>query len=431
MAGSSGGTRPWWTLLAVSLGGMMAGLDGTALTIAGPDIARSVGASLGELQWIANAYLLALAVCLLPAGRLADRFGRRATFLAGILGFGLVSLLLAMATTGWLLIALRAAQGVCGALLQPAALALLRDAFPRERLELALGIWGGASAVSIAAGPIVAGVLVSGLGWPWVFLINVPVALGTAALARWAVTESRAAAGRGRSLGLLRVRAVSLGAGLTAISYFSLFGLLFFLTLYLQNLRGLDPVRAGQWLLPVTAVIVLSAPLGGALTGRFGPRWPATGGLVLIAAGMFGFSGLTRDSSQAGVLPFALALGLGTGIALIATTQVIVAGVPAEESGSASALQQVATQLGGVLGIAVLGAVMSWQVTARLADATQVQSTVDGVAQGQAPAGLDRGLADTAFMAGFHSSVLVATAVVLAGAALALFLAPARARALN
>src|SRR4051794_26476340 len=166
--------NPWWTLLAVSVGGMMVGLDGTALTIAGPDIARSVGASFGELQWIANAYLLTLACALFPAGRVADRVGPLPVFLAGVLAFVAVSLLVAVTSTTWLLVALRAAQGLCGALWQPAALVLLRGAFPRELLELALGVWGGASAAAIAGGPILAGVIVEHFGWPAVFLVNAP-----------------------------------------------------------------------------------------------------------------------------------------------------------------------------------------------------------------------------------------------------------------
>ncbi|MBE1461823.1 MFS transporter [Kibdelosporangium phytohabitans] len=384
---------------------MMVGLDGTALTIAGPDIAQSVGASMPELQWIANAYLLTLALALFPAGRAADRLGRRTVFLAGVLGFGVVSLLIALTTSSWLLILLRGAQGVCGAMLQPAALALLRAAFPRDRLELALGIWGGASAVSIAGGPILGGTIVEHHGWPVVFLINLPVAVLTAGLTLWATRESKATDRPGSVRALVRTPGVPLGAVLIGLSYFSLFGLLFFLTLYLQNVRDFTPVRAGEWLLPLTAVIVLSAPIGGALTGRFGPKWPAVGGLALISAGLLGFRTLDTTSGAATLLPYSLVLGTGTGIALIAATQIVVAGAPERMSGLASALQQAATQVGGVLGILTLGLVMSWHVPPGAPD----------------PDGVTQGLGDPAvFLAGFHASALVAAVVVAIGAVLAL-----------
>ncbi|MEC3976433.1 MFS transporter [Amycolatopsis sp. H20-H5] len=417
----TGVRRGGWTLVAVSLGGMMVGLDGTALTIAGPEIARSTGSSLADLQWITNAYLLALAVFLFPAGRFADRFGRRRLFLAGVLGFGLVSLLIAFTSTTGPLIALRAAQGLCGAMLQPAALALLRVAFPPHRLELALGIWGGAAAASIAAGPIVAGLLVQRFGWQAVFAVNVPISVLTVLLTLATVTESRVRGVQGRTRDLLRAPGVVIGATLTMLSYFSLFGILFFLTLYLQNVRGLDPIGAGVWLLPVTVVVVLSAPLGGALTARFGPRLPAAGGLALIATGLLGFTRLDATTGWTSALPASIVLGLGTGIALIASTQVIISGAPVAMSALASALQQVATQVGGVLGIVVLGAVMSWRAGYFVAD--------ESVTQGTVPPGVSPADAHLAFLAGFAATAVAAAAVVGAGAVIALRVRSGRAGA--
>ncbi|MFC0105881.1 MFS transporter [Kibdelosporangium aridum] len=400
-------SHPVGTLVTVSLGGMIVGLDGTALTIAGPDIAHTARASLAELQWIANAYLVALAVALFPAGRLADRVGRRRVFVAGVAGFGVASLLIAASSTAWLLIVLRAVQGICGALLQPAALALIRAAFSGKRLDVALGIWGGAGALSIAAGPVVAGLIVQHFGWPVVFLINAPIAAVTVVLALYTVGESRARDSLERPRDLFRCPGVRLGAVLTGLSYFSLYGLLFFLTLYLQNLRGMDPITAAGWLLPLTAVVVVSAPIGGALTARFGPRWPATGGLVLVFLGMVGFLALGPASTQADVLPAALILGAGTGVALIASTQIIVSNAPVSMSGLASALQQIATQVGGVTGILVLGMVMSWRVGQLVPDAD-----VDQAAQGL-------GASSAEFVPGFHAAIIVAAAVIAVGAALA------------
>ncbi|MGC7095206.1 MFS transporter [Amycolatopsis lurida] len=400
--------RPALLLVTVSLGGVIVGLDGTALTIAGPDIARDAGASLAELQWIANAYLVALAIALFPAGRLADRIGRRRVFIAGVAGFGVVSLLIAVSSAAWLLIALRAAQGVCGALLQPAALALLRASFSGKRLDLALGVWGGAGALSIAAGPVVAGLIVQHFGWPMVFLVNGPIAAVTVVLALCAVGESRAAGRPGRPLELVRAPGVVLGTVLIGLIYFALYGLLFFLTLYLRNLRGFDPVATAEWLLPLTAVLVLSAPIGGALTAKFGPRWPAVGGLVLVLLGMLGFLVLGTATTQAEVLPAALVLGSGTGVALIAATQVIIANAPVAMSGLASALQQVATQAGGVAGILVLGAVVSWQVGELAPPGTDVGLAAQGIGGGSA-----------AFVPGFQAAVIAAAVVIAAGAVLA------------
>ncbi|WP_086844697.1 MFS transporter [Amycolatopsis kentuckyensis] len=407
----SGPTRhPWSTLTAVCLAGMLVGLDGTALTVAGPEMGRSAGASFGELQWIANAYLVALALALVPAGRLADRAGRRKVFLAGVGGFGLASALVATGTTSELLIAFRGLQGLCAALLQPAALALVRSAFGRARLELALGIWGATSAAAIAAGPIIAGAVVHAFGWPAVFLMNVPVALVVVAVTGYRVTESRAPGPPGRPAELLRTPGVAIGAALTAMAFFALFGLLFCLTLYLQNLRGLDPVHTGEWLLPVTCSVVLGAPLGGALVARFGPRGPAAGGFALLAAGITGLLVLGTDTAWAATGPATVVTGLGTGVALIAATQVIVAGAPESMSAQASALQQVATQLGGAVGIAVLSAVVSWRVAAELPRG----GPVDETAQGRGPA----------FVPGLHAAVLVAAAVIALGALLALRIRP-------
>jgi MFS family permease len=388
---------------------MMVALDGTALTIAGPQIGRSVHASFGELQWMANAYLLVLAVALFPGGRIADRFGRRAAFTVGVISFGLASLLLATATTSAELIALRSVQGLCGALLQPAALALLRAAFDGKRLDAAIGLWGGASAAAIAAGPVIAGLIVQHFGWPAVFLLNVPIAVVTVVITVLGVGESKAAGVMARPTELLRAPGVALGAVLTGLSYFSLFGLLFLLTLYLQNLRGLDPVSTGRWLLPITAVVVLSAPAGGLLTSRWGPRWPTAGGLALVCVGVLGFLRVGTNTAQSALLPAAVVVGVGTGIALVATTQIIVANAPSDMAGLGAALQQVATQLGGAAGIVVLGEVTSWRVGQVLPPGTDVAVAAQG-----------RGPGAFAFVPGFHAALVAGAVVIAIGALVAL-----------
>ncbi|WP_243859874.1 MFS transporter [Amycolatopsis arida] len=432
--------------MAAVLGGAMVGLDGTATTIAAPYISASVGATLGELELIANAYLVALAVGLLPAGRLADRIGRRATFVAGVVGFGLASLGIALSGGVWALVLFRVLQGFAGALLQPAALALLRNAFPTDRLGLPLGIWGGANALAIGLGPVIAGVVVQGWGWPAVFLLNLPVAAAVVALTCYAAVESR---GERRPVpGAVRAlvgrRAVHLGSALVGVSSFGVFGLLFLLTLYLQNVRGLAPVQAGAWMLTPTCVVVLSAPLGGLLAQRFGPRWPVAAGLLLVAGGLATLAGLDPRSTFGDLLLPGALVGFGTGMCAIAATEAILGATPEGDTGTASAVQQIASQLGGVLGIATVGAVMAWQVgqtlPTRVAQAglpgpigTAVLADQDAVAQGTVPAGFDglgesavagavRAVSQWGFTDAMGAALLVAAAVTAVGAVAALLL---------
>lgn len=356
---------PWLTLTAVATGSVMTGVDGTALTIAGPDLAADLGASITELQWVANAYLLATALALLPAGALADRHGRRAVFLCGMAGFTLTSLAIALSGQVWLVIALRAVQGVFSAMLQPAALALLRAAFPPASLAPAIGVWGAVSALGLAAGPLIGGLLVAAAGWQAIFFINLPVGLLAIALTLLVVAESRAPQPLRLATvrNLVRPRQFCVGVALVAVTFGALFGVLFLLTLFLQNLKSLSPVTAGLWLIPVTGVVVLSAPLGGALTRRFGPGPPALAGLALLGIGLFTMTTLDVRSD---LLDLALAtgpLGLGGGLALVAATEAILAAAPPDEAGLASAVQQIAGQLGGLAGIAVQGSILAGAVS--------------------------------------------------------------------
>ncbi|MBP2476512.1 putative MFS family arabinose efflux permease [Crossiella equi] len=382
---------PWPTLVAVAVGSVMTGVDGTALTIAGPDLATDLGASVTGLSWVANAYLLATALALLPAGALADRFGRRAVFLCGVTGFTLVSLALALADSVWLVITLRAVQGLFSALLQPAALALLRAAFPPRLLGLAVGVWGAVAALGLAAGPLLGGLLVAAGGWRAIFLVNLPVGALAVLLAALLVAESRAPrALRPRAvLDLVRPKAFQAGVALVAVVFGALFGVLFLLTLFLQDLRGLDPVTAGLWLMPVTGIVVLSAPLGGAVTKALGPLPPTAAGLVLLAAGLFAMAGLDAGSGAVEVALATCPVGLGGGLALVAATEALLATAPPSAAGLASAVQQVAGQLGGLLGIAVVGALLT---------------------------------AGSGFTAGLHTAVVVAGVLVIGSAPLAVLL---------
>src|SRR4051812_7918538 len=183
--------HPWLTLFAVALGVMMVGLDGTVVAIANPAIATDLHADLSGLQWVTNGYLLALAVSLITAGKIADRFGRKKIFLVGIAGFAAASLGVGLSGSIGQVIFWRVVQGFAGAMLQPAGLAIIRNTFPLDKLNMAIGVWGGTSALAIAAGPIVGGLFVQHINWESVFYLNVPLGAVALLVGLWVIRESR------------------------------------------------------------------------------------------------------------------------------------------------------------------------------------------------------------------------------------------------
>ncbi|MFD7708166.1 MFS transporter [Streptomyces sp. NPDC059785] len=418
--------HPWFTLITVAVGVMMVALDGTIVAIANPAIGDDLHASLSELQWITNAYFLALAVSLITAGKLGDRFGHRQTFLIGVVGFAASSGAIGLSGTIGLVVTFRVFQGLFGALLMPAALGLLRATFPAEKLNMAIGIWGMVIGASTAGGPILGGVLVEHVNWQSVFFINVPVGVLAVLLGLWILLDHRAenaprsfdvlgiallsAAmfclvwalikapewgwGDGKTwtfilvsvvgfvlfalwetrvaeplipLAMFRSVALSAGVILMVLMAIAFMGGLFFVTFYLQNVHDLSPVDAGLHLLPLTGMMIVGSPLAGAMITKLGPRVPLAGGMILTAAAMFGMSTLDAGSGS-GVMSlwFAL-LGLGLAPVMVGATEVIVGNAPLELSGVAGGLQQAAMQIGGSLGTAVLGAVMASKVDSDLA----------------------------------------------------------------
>lgn len=499
------GANPWLTLVAVALGVMMVALDGTVVGVANPTIAADLHASLAGLQWVTNGYLLALAVSLIVGGKLGDRFGRRKVFAIGVAGFALMSLLCALSTSIGMLIAARCLQGLAGALLMPNTLAILRAAFPAAELNRAVGIWGGSSALAIASGPIVGGLLVEHVSWESIFLLNLPLGLLTLAgtfawvresrdlssgrgfdlpgvglltgglfLAIWGIIKAQAhgwgslyvlgfiAAGlvvlalfvvRERRAGapllpldLFRSRSLSAATVLSVVAFFALFGILFFLSLYLQNVHGYSPVQTGVRLLPLTAVFVVAAPVGGLLTGRFGPRVPLVIGMLLVAGCFAGLTGLEEHSGYGAQWPFYLLIGVAFGFVIVASTEAIVGNAPVEQGGIAGGLQTTAQQLGGVLGTAVLGSVIVSSVAGTLGDelaragvpgpvAARVETARELVGQGVAPvdarvpAPLTAQIADAshaAFMTGLHAAMVVGAVLALVAAGLALLVTRGR-----
>ncbi|WP_435887419.1 MFS transporter [Streptomyces nigra] len=417
--------HPWLTLITVAVGVMMVALDGTIVAIANPAIGDDLKASWSDLQWITNAYFLALAVSLITAGKLGDRFGHRQTFLIGVAGFAVSSAAIGLSQGITMVIVFRVFQGLFGALLMPAALGLLRATFPAEKLNMAIGIWGMVIGASTAGGPILGGVLVEHVNWQSVFFINVPVGVLAVALGVWILLDHRAenaprsfdllgiallsAAvfclvwaiikapewGWGDTgvwafiiaslasfgffaywetkvkeplvpLGLFRSVPLSAGVVLMVLMAISFMGGLFFVTFYLQGVRGLGPVDAGLHLLPLTGMMIVGSPLAGAMITKVGPRIPLAVGMALTALAMYGMSTLdTNTGSGLMSLWFAL-LGLGLAPVMVGATEVIVGNAPLELSGVAGGLQQSAMQVGGSLGTAVLGAVMASKVDSDL-----------------------------------------------------------------
>ncbi|WP_425585626.1 MFS transporter [Streptomyces viridochromogenes] len=413
--------HPWLTLITVAVGVMMVALDGTIVAIANPAIGEDLKASWSDLQWITNAYFLALAVSLITAGKLGDRFGHRQTFLIGVAGFAASSAAIGLSQGITMVIVFRVFQGLFGALLMPAALGLLRATFPAEKLNMAIGIWGMVIGASTAGGPILGGVLVEHVNWQSVFFINVPVgvlavALGVAILLDhraenaprsfdllgiallsaavfclvWAIIKAPEW-GWGDTgvwafiiaslvsfgsfaywetkvkeplipLGLFRSVPLSAGVVLMVLMAISFMGGLFFVTFYLQGVRGLGPVDAGLHLLPLTGMMIVGSPLAGAMITKVGPRVPLAGGMALTALAMYGMSTLDTTTGSGVMSLWFAVLGLGLAPVMVGATEVIVGNAPLELSGVAGGLQQSAMQVGGSLGTAVLGAVMASKV---------------------------------------------------------------------
>ena len=495
--------NPALTLLAVALGVMMVGLDGTIVAVANPAIQSQLHASLPGIQWVSNAYLLALAVSLITIGKVGDRFGHKKVFLTGVAGFAASSAAIGLsgtiASSITAVIAFRALQGVFGAMLQPTALALLRNTFPKEKLNAAIGIWGAVIGASTAAGPIVGGLLVQHIGWEACFYVNVPVGAlalvisllvlketpasptarsfdipGVAALSGavflliwclikgpdhgWGSAWTLAFLGAAALLGVLFLirqsraaqpllplrlfRSASLSAGvvLVIMLMFALFGAMFFMTFYLENVHGLDPITAGVHLLPMTAMLIIGSPLSGTLISKLGPPIPIVAGMAVAAAAMFGLSRLGAAASPNHTIVWFVLLGLGLSPVMVGATEVIVGHAPVELAGVAGGLQSTAMQLGGTLGTAVLGAVMSAKISTMLPASwhaahlpplgpTQLAGVRSAVSVGAAPvtshtppqvtSQITR-ISQATFTAGMHNAFLVAAAVALAGALIAL-----------
>ena len=446
--------RKWWTLAAVSFGLFMIMLDNTVVNVALPSIQEDLHTGLSELQWIVTGYALTFAALMLIGGKLADAYGRRRIFVLGIVIFTAASLWCGLAGSGNELIAARVVQGAGAALMNPATLSIIAATFPPRERGMAIGIWAGVSALALAIGPLVGGLLTEHLSWNWIFFVNIPVGivgivvslllikeskdethvrldipgLLTSSLGLFALTYGLIEANdygwtSARIVGSFAVAVVSLfvfiqlerrqrapmldlslfrngtyaGANLAMLlTALAMFGVFFFVSLYMQNILGYSAVQTGAAFLPMTILIILIAPLAGKLSDRHGSRWLITGGMVLLGVQLLYLSQLSADATFWNLLPGFLIGGLGMALTMTPTAAAATRAVPVEKSGVGSAVLNAMRQVGGSVGIALMGAIFAHEANGK--------PRVEG------------------FMAGFERSLTVAAVIAFVGAAVAFVL---------
>jgi|CZKG01.1.fsa_nt_gi EmrB/QacA subfamily drug resistance transporter len=413
----SGSRRNGWTLGIVSVALFMVVLDNLVVSVALPTIHRDLGASIQSLEWTVNAYVLSYAVLLLTGAALGDRFGRRRMFVIGMSIFTGASALAALAPSTDLLIAARAVQGTGAAIVTPLTLTLLAEAFTDERRGMAIGVWSGVSGIAVALGPLVGGAVVQAISWHWIFWINVPIGICLIPLAARTLKESRGPYGRldipglalastgafGIVFGLVRAQSLgwtssmaltSLIAGALALAgfvrwelrasepmlpmgffarrsfavtnvaslsmYFGMFGSIFFLSQYMQNVLGNTPLQAGLKLLVWTGATMVVAPLAGVFSERLGSRPFMFAGLSLQAGALAWLALLisTHVPYSEMIPPFIMA-GAGMALVFAPSANAILSSVTAQQAGQASGANNAIREVGGVLGVAVLASVFT------------------------------------------------------------------------
>jgi EmrB/QacA subfamily drug resistance transporter len=409
--------RRGWTLAIVSIGLFMVVLDNLVVSVALPSIRRDLGASIQSLEWTVNAYTLSYAVFLLTGAALGDRLGRRRMFMFGIGLFTVSSAAAALAPSTGALIAARAVQGLGAAIATPLTLTLLADAFPPTRRGVAIGVWSGVSGIAVALGPLVGGAVVQTASWHWIFWINVPIGLVLVPLAGMRLAESRGPNAKldlgGLALGSTGlfgvvyglVRSQSLGwtsptvlialiAGAALVAafvayerraeapmlpisffaqrsfavtnavslamYFGMFGSIFFLSQFLQNVLHNSPLQAGVKLLVWTGATMVVSPLAGFFSERFGSRWFMAAGLGLqaVALGWLAALASVGQTYTSMIGPFILG-GAGMALVFAPTANAVLSSVRTDQAGQASGATNAIRELGGVLGVSVLATVFT------------------------------------------------------------------------
>jgi DHA2 family methylenomycin A resistance protein-like MFS transporter len=486
------------TLIAMCFALFMAMLDNTVVNVALPRISTDLGSSLSGLQWIIDAYTLIFASFMLTGGTLGDILGRKRCFLTGLAIFTAGSLLCALAPSLSVLIAGRGVQGLGAAILMPGTLAILTNTFldPKERAQ-AIGIWAGISGLALAAGPVVGGSLVDSFGWQSVFYLNVPIGVIALVVASLVVRESRRPEGRrldlpGQILAIVglgsltyslieankygwtspliialfaiavaggaafvfferrtispmlelrffRKPTFAAGATCAAAVSFGMFGMFFFLSLFLQNVQGYTPLQAGVRCLPNTLMIVIFAPMAGRAAGRIGSKLPMALGLTVNAVSLLLFTQVQVGTPYSHIWPLMSLAGFGMAIVMTPMTAAVMGTVPPERAGMASATTNASREVGGVFGIALLGAIVTHIFTrdlSRLVDqlglppalkqtilerasAGGAGGPTTGIPGGSATEALVNALKES-FVSGMHVALILAAAVLILGALVAL-----------
>ena len=485
--------RRWWTLVVLCFSLLVIGLDNTILNVALPTLQRDLGASASQLSWIVDSYMLVFAAVLLTAGALGDRFGRKRALTFVLLVFGLASALSAVAESSEMLIATRALMGVGGAFIMPSTLSILTATFPESERAKAIGIWSAVAGLGIVIGPVTGGWLVENGDWSLIFLVNVPIVLIALISGRWLVPESsdpakpRLDAGGFvlSSLGLgalvwalieapsrgwtdamilggfafsalalaafvrweLRVREpmldvrlfrnrrFSAASGSITLAFFALFGTIFFLTQYLQLVLGYGPFESGLRMMPVALGLIVGGPLSARLVERVGTKRVVAAGLMLVAVGLALLQGADVDSGYGLIAAVLGILGVGMGMTMAPATESVMGSLPIAKASVGSAVNDATRTLGGALGVAVLGSLLSSGYRAGMDGITgPAQDSLAGALAIAGRAGGARGAelaatAQSAFVDGMHAAVLVGAAIAAIGAVLALVALPARAAA--
>jgi len=409
--------RKWLTLFAVSFGLFMIMLDNTVVNVALPTMQRDLHVSVSQLEWVVIAYALTFAALLITGGKLGDLYGRRRLFVVGLAIFTLSSLACGLAPSAGFLIGARAVQGVGAALMNPATLSIIVATFPPRQRGTAIGIWAGVSALALAIGPLGGGLITEHINWNWIFFVNVPIGAIAILVSQLVIRESRDTSleqsidvpGLVTSGGFLfslsyalvegnrhgwtspeilglfgaaaallaafvlfesRQRLAMLDLSLFRIGSFtganivamlvslSMFGVFFFVTLYVQNILRYSPTQAGATFLPMVLLIIFVAPIAGRLSDRIGSRWLMGGGMTLLGISLLLYERVTIHSNFWTLLPPMLVGGFGMAMTMSPMTSAAMGAVPVDKAGVGSGVLNSFRQVGGSLGIAVMGAIV-------------------------------------------------------------------------
>ncbi len=450
--------RKWWTLIAVSIAIFMLLLDITVVNVALPSIQRELHSSFADLQWVVNAYALTLAAFLLTAGSLADLFGRRRVFTAGLVVFTCSSAVCGLADSPLMLNLARAVQGVGGAMMFATSLALIAQAFQGRDRGIAFGVFGAVTGAAVAVGPVVGGIITTGIGWQWIFFVNVPIGIAAVVLTLARVTESRDpnatgvdwlglvtfsgslfllvyALEQGNEAGWGSTKIVSLlvasvlliaaflvaelrqqrpmldlslfrrhaftGANIVAFTLSSsIFAMFLYLTLYIQDVLGYGALQAGLRFLPITMLSFIVAPIAGRLTVRVPVRLLLGGGLLLVSGGLLAMTAVEPNSGWTVLIPGFVLAGAGIGMINPPLASTAIGVVHYSRSGMASGINSTFRQVGIVTGIAGLGAIFAHEVS------HTVNSKLAASGQGQAVQSAAHGHLSTLLQSGEVGKVL-------------------------